>query len=181
LIILFQLTEWRDHQIKIYGEEADAYIHAEKIVIDNHVTITIKDYNAVAKITIQETHVRIQVETNAAIVALELEYSIQVKAIADRIREINNPYINGWDQRPGYCKRTYGSFFDNKDVRKAGKNSNAVDCSKLCERASDCYAFYLSNDMTCNLWVNKDISLEGEDHTDGCFHLNACYVRLSFD
>merc|ERR1711977_407094 len=35
--------------------------------------------------------------------------------------------------------------------------------------------------MTCNLWINKDISVDGEDQTDGCFHLNNCYVRLSFD
>jgi hypothetical protein len=52
LIALHQLTEWRDHQIYIYQEEADAYIYSEKIVIDAHVEITIRDYNAVARVTI---------------------------------------------------------------------------------------------------------------------------------
>lgn len=179
LIQINQLTIWRDHQISVYREEADAYIISEKLIIDAHVELTIKDYNMVARVTIQEAHVRIQTETNVAISGLELEFSLQVKAIADRIREINNPQLVGWDQRAGYCRRTYGSYFETKDIRKGAANSNAEDCSKECEGASDCYAFFLGNDKTCNMWVNKDISEEGEDTSNGCFHLNNCYVRLN--
>lgn len=179
LIVLYQITEWRDHQIGLYHEEAEQYVHSEKLAIDIHVSITIDDYNQAARVTIQGAHVRIQTETHAAIMSLEAEYSIQVRAIADRLRELNNPYINGWDQRPGYCRRTYGSFFDTKDIRKGSANSDATSCAVQCEGDAECYAFFLGNDNQCNLWINVDISVNGEDMNDGCFHLNNCYVRLN--
>jgi len=159
LIAIYQITEWRDHQILIYQDEADAYIHAQRISIDLHVSITIDGYNDAARVTIADAHVRIQGETSAAIARLEAEYSLQVRAIADRLRELNNPYINGWDQRPGYCRRTYGSYFDTKDIRKGSASSSATGCAVECEGDAECYAFFLGNDNQCNLWINVDISL----------------------
>lgn len=112
MIEIQRLTDWRDNEVLIYVGEAEAYIHAEMIAIDLRVEVTIRGYNDEARRIIAEAHVRIQRETHEAIGRLELEHSLQVKAIADRIRTLKNPIIIGWEQRPGYCRRTYGSFFD---------------------------------------------------------------------
>lgn len=112
---------------------------------------------------------------------MESEYGAQVRAIAARLRELNNPQLNGWDQRPGYCKRTYGTFFDTKDIRRGSTNSNAPGCAVECDNDAECYGFFLNNNGQCMKWINVDISVQGEDDHNGagCFHLNNCYVRLT--
>lgn len=146
------------------------------IAIDLRVEVTIRGYNDEARRIIAEAHVRIQRETHEAIGRLELEHSLQVKAIADRIRTLKNPTIIGWEQRPGYCRRTYGSYFDSKDIIKGGRNSDAVSCANECKEESRCIAFFIGADDGCNMWINADIGFATDDNVEACFHLSNCYV-----
>lgn len=179
LIEIARITEWRDHQLYVYGLEADDWLIAQKLAIDINVEITIGGYNDEARNIIAIAHVRIQQETHAAIGRLELEHSLQVKAIADRIRTLKNPTIGGWEQRPGYCRRSYGSFFDTKDILKGARNSDAVSCSNECKLEARCNAFFIGADDGCNLWINTDIGHgSDDDNVEACFHLSNCYVWM---